>query len=77
MGFAGCGELAQITVGLSRSCLTQGHQDHGGEKDAEGLEAGIDLAERHAQQSGCDGGGSDQQRHGALSLFDFALKYGM
>jgi hypothetical protein len=75
--FANCDELAQITVALSLSRLPQGHQNHGGEKYAKSLEAGIDLAECHAQQGGCKSGGSDQQRHGKILAFDLGLKNAM
>jgi hypothetical protein len=74
-GFTGCDELAQIAVGLSLSRFPQGHQNHGGEKHAKSLEAGIDLAARHAQQSGGKSGGSDQQRHGAVPVFDLRLEH--
>jgi hypothetical protein len=35
------------------------------------------LAERHAQQSGCKSGGSDQQRHDAIPVFDLGLNNAM
>jgi len=73
--FNRCDELAQTAIGLSRSCLPQGHQNHGGEKHAKSLEAGIDLAERHAQQKGCKSSGSDQQWHGAVPVFDLRLEH--
>jgi hypothetical protein len=72
--FASRDELAHIAVGSSRLRLPEGHQNHCGEKHAESLEAGIDLAARHAQQSGCKSGGSDQQRHDAIPMFDSGLK---
>jgi hypothetical protein len=75
--FADCDELAQMSKVFERSLRSQGHQNHGGEKNAKSLEAGIDLAERHAQQSGREGGGSDQQRHGAIQAFDLRLKDAM
>jgi hypothetical protein len=70
-------ELARNAAGSGRSRLPQGHQNHGGEKHAKGLEAGIDLAERHAQQGCRKSGRSDQQRHGAFPVFDLALKDAM
>lgn len=77
LSFIDCDELAQNAVGSGRSRLPQGHQNHGGEKYAKGLEASIYLAKRHTQQGGCKGGGSDQQRHGAFPVFDLALKDAM
>jgi hypothetical protein len=59
------------------SRLSQSHQNHCGKEYAKSLEAGIDLAERHAQQSGCKSGGSDQQRHDAIPVFDLGLNNAM
>jgi hypothetical protein len=76
-GFTDCDELAQNMVGTGQSRFPQGHQNQSGEKHAKGLEAGIDLAERHAQQGGCKGGRSDQQRHGTSPEFGSVVKNGM
>src|SRR5579875_420668 len=68
-------DLAAKTRGLRRTCaaverraryrsfMAYRHQDNRGEQDPERFQAGIDLAEGHAQQCADNGGGSDRERH--------------
>jgi hypothetical protein len=53
-----------------KSFLAYRHQHCRGEQNAKRLEAGIDLAESHAQQCADDGGGTDQEGHGRVPAVD-------